>query len=72
MRMDSRQGVRVMSDTIIVAIISFIGTALGAFRGLRLTSYRIEQLEKTVEKHNGVMERVYKLEEDVKNLQGVR
>ena len=28
----------------------------------KLTNYRIEQLEKKVEKHNGVIERVYELE----------
>lgn len=27
-----------------------------------LTAYRIEQLEKKVEKHNGVIERTFKLE----------
>nr|DAY73536.1 MAG TPA: Hemolysin [Caudoviricetes sp.] len=28
----------------------------------RLTTYRLSQLEKKVEKHNSVMERTYKLE----------
>ena len=31
--------------------------------------YRIEQLEKKVEKHNGVIERTYKLEGEVLELQ---
>ena len=39
-----------MQIEIIVALISFAGTALGAFGGIltsgKLTSYRIEQLEK--------------------------
>lgn len=56
-----------MQIEIIVALISFAGTALGAFGGIltsgKLTSYRIEQLEKKVEKHNKVIDRVYKLEE---------
>lgn len=30
----------------------------------KLTNYRVEQLEKKVEKHNQVVERVYKLEQD--------
>lgn len=55
-----------MTDTIIVAIISLIGTLGGSLLGVltanKLTTYRIEQLEKKVEKHNNVIERVYKLE----------
>ena len=52
-----------MSSEIVVAVCSFAGTAVGSFSGLRLMSYRIEQLEKRVEKHNSVIERVYRLEE---------
>ena len=51
-----------MTETIIVAIISLIGTFLGTFSGVRLMSYRIEQLEKKVEKHNNVVERTYNIE----------
>ncbi len=55
-----------MSDVVIVAIISLIGTLGGTFGGIltssKLTNYRIEQLEGKVEKHNKVIERVYKLE----------
>ena len=54
-----------MSDTIIVAIISFAGTCIGSLAGISLIKYRIDQLEKKVEKHNNVMERTFKLEEDV-------
>ena len=52
-----------MEKEIIIAVISFAGTVLGSFGGVRVISYRIEQLEKKVEKHNNVIERVYKLEE---------
>lgn len=52
-----------MTEAIIVAILSFLGTCLGSWGGIRLMSYRIEQLEKKVEKHNNVIERVYRLEE---------
>ena len=56
-----------MSDTIIVTVISLIGTLAGSLGGIlvanKLTNYRIEQLEKKVEKHNNVIERVYKLEQ---------
>lgn len=55
-----------MSDAIIVAIISFAGTCLGSFAGLSLIKYRLEQLEKKVEKHNSVVERTFILEEDIK------
>lgn len=55
-----------MAETVIVAILSLIGTLAGTFGGIltanRLTNYRIEQLEKKVEKHNNVIERVYNLE----------
>ena len=54
-----------MNDTVIVAIISFFGTALGSFGGLKLMSYRIEQLEKKVDKHNHFAERLPVLEEKI-------
>ena len=57
-----------MSDVVVVAIISLIGTIAGSFGGImtsnRLTGYRIEQLEIKVEKHNNIVERVYKLEDN--------
>lgn len=52
---------------IVVALIGLAGSAFGAFIGVlasaKLTNYRIEQLEKKVDKHNTVIERTYKLEE---------
>lgn len=54
-----------MTDTVIVAIISLLGTLLGSFGGTQLVKYRIEQLEKKVEKHNSIVERTYILEEKV-------
>ena len=39
---------------------------LGSFSGTQLIKYRIEQLEKKVEKHNSIVERTYILEEKVK------
>lgn len=57
-----------MSETIIVGILSLFGTLIGSLGGImaanKLVVYRIEQLEKKVEKHNNVIERVYKLEKD--------
>lgn len=51
-----------MDNTIVVAVLSLIGTFVGSFSGMKLMSYRIEQLEKRVDKHNNVIERVYNLE----------
>lgn len=55
-----------MSETIIVSVISLIGTLGGSLGGIlvanKLTNYRVEQLEKKVEKHNSVVERTFKLE----------
>ena len=51
-----------MPETVIVALLSLVGTAIGVFGGMRLVTYRIEQLEKKVEKHNTVIERTFKLE----------
>lgn len=55
-----------MNDTIIVALLSFLGTCIGSLTGIKLIKYRIEQLEKKVDKHNTVIERTYRLEDDVK------
>lgn len=57
-----------MDSEVIVAVISGVGTligsGIGAYASSKLTAYRIEQLEKKVEKHNQVVERTYKLEQD--------
>ena len=55
-----------MSDTVLVAVLSLIGTLAGSFGGIQSIKYRIEQLEKKVEKHNSVIERTYLLEEKMK------
>lgn len=70
-----------MTSTIIVAILSLVGTFVGTLGGIlaanKLVVYRIDQLEKKVEKHNGVIERMYKLEtrvavdeEEIEHLKG--
>ncbi len=55
---------------IIIALLSLAGTLVGSLAGVlaanRLTTYRIQQLEKKVEKHNTVIERTYRLEEMMK------
>ena len=56
-----------MSENIIVALITLGGSGIGSLVGIivssRLTAYRLEQLEKKVDKHNCLIERTYKLEE---------
>ena len=53
-----------MSDAVLVALIGLAGSGLGSvLASAKLTSYRLEQLEKKVEVHNKVIDRVYKLEE---------
>lgn len=60
-----------MKTEIIVAAISFAGTMLGTLGGIvtsgRLTAYRISQLEKKVEKHNNLVERMMLVEASVQS-----
>lgn len=55
-----------MGESIMVALLGFLGTLLGAYASNRkaaaLTAYRLEQLEAKVNKHNQVIERTYQLE----------
>nr|MDD6334966.1 hypothetical protein [bacterium] len=52
--------------SIIVAILALIGTCVGSYSGFKLTSYRVEQLEKKVDKHNGFAQRMPVVEEQIK------
>lgn len=56
-----------MTETIIVALLALIGTLAGSYMSNRkmtaLLDYRMAQLEERVNKHNEVIERTYKLEE---------
>ena len=60
-----------MNGETLVSILSLIGTLVGAFGGIivssKLTIYRIEQLEKKVDKHNNFAERMPVLEEKLKD-----
>ncbi len=55
-----------MTENIIVAILSFIGTLVGSLLASSKTravlEYKIDDLQKRVDKHNQVIERTYKLE----------
>ena len=55
-----------IDNTVVVALLSLLGTLIGSFTGIitanKLTNYRLSQLEKKVDKHNHVIERMYELE----------
>lgn len=55
-----------MIESIIVGVLSLTGTIIGSFGGMRLMSYRIEQLEKKVDKHNNFAERMPVVEQRIK------
>lgn len=52
--------------TVIVGGLSLIGSLAGSFGGMKLMAYRIEQLEKKVDKHNNFAERIPVMEEQIK------
>ena len=59
-----------MSENITIALITLAGSGLGSLVGIlasaKLTNYRLEQLEKKVDKHNSIIERTFVLEEQMK------
>ena len=61
-----------MIQEITIAVLSLLGTLIGTFGGIitsaKLSNYRIEQLEKKVEKHNNVIERMAIAENDIKTI----
>ncbi len=58
-----------VSAEIIIAGLSLLGTLAGTAGGIivsgKLVNYRIEQLEKKVEKHNNLITRTFRLEQAV-------
>lgn len=60
-----------MNTELIVAGFSLVGTLVGSMAGImtanKLTTYRIEQLEKKVEKHNNLAERMIIVEQSTKS-----
>ena len=56
-----------MDSTIISAMLALIGSLVGTFGGImagnKLTEYRLKELEKKVDKHNNLIERMYKVEQ---------
>ena len=61
-----------MSTELMVAMLALAGTLAGSFTGIlvanRLVNYRLEQLEKKVEKHNNLVERIAMAENDIRIL----
>ena len=55
-----------MQPEIIVGLLSCAGTVIGTLGGImatsKLTNFRLQQLEEKVNKHNNLIERVYKIE----------
>ena len=62
---------KIIDSTIIVALISMAGTIIGSMIGVMKsndkTLYRIEQLEKKVEAHNNLVERMTIVEQEEKS-----
>ena len=61
-----------MADTIFVAVLSLLGTLVGSVAGIlaanKMTNFRLEQLEKKVEQHNNLAERIVLIERDLQDL----
>lgn len=62
-----------MNTTVILGAMSLVGTLVGTFTGIltsaKLTNYRLKELEKKVDKHNALVERVYCVEGQIRELQ---
>lgn len=62
-----------MGEAIVVALIGLSGSVFGSLIGVlasqKLTQYRLQKLEEKVDKHNNVIERTYKLEGRVTELE---
>ena len=55
-------------STVIVGALSLIGTLVGSYSGMRLMSYRIEQLERKVDKHTSLTEEIPVIKEHLRTL----
>lgn len=56
-------------NAIISALAVIAGTIISAVVSNQLIKYRIEQLEKKVDKHNNIIERTYQLETEIEVLE---
>lgn len=55
-----------MWGEILVACASLLGSIIAGISGYKLTAYRVEQLEKKVEKHNSFGEKIPVIQEQIK------
>lgn len=59
-----------MDNNVVISLISLFGSLIGTLGGIvvssKLTAYRLEQLEKKVDKHNHFAERLPVVEEQIK------
>lgn len=55
-----------MRSEVVVALLSLVGTFIGTIGGIlatqKLVSYRLQKLEEKVDKHNNLIDRMYKIE----------
>lgn len=62
-----------MPTEIVVGLLSLVGTLIGSLLGIlaanKLINYRLQQLEKKVDLHNNAVERLFKVEGQVVELQ---
>lgn len=60
-----------MEPELVSALLALVGTIVGSFGGImaanRLTTYRLEQLEEKVKKHNNLVERMAIVEQSTKS-----
>ena len=60
-------------ETVLAAVVTagfaFLGVYMSNRKQAALVAYRLEKLEEKVDKHNNVVERMYRLEEQVKTIQ---
>ena len=58
--------------TVIVGVLAFVGTLVGAYcsnnKTVALVTYRLQALEKKVEQHNKVVERMLIAENEIKTM----
>lgn len=55
-----------MRSEVVVALLSLVGTFIGTIGGIlasqKLVTYRLQKLEEKVDKHNNLIDRMYKIE----------
>lgn len=58
-----------MESQIIIGVLSLCGTLIGTIGGIlasnKLTNYKIDKLQEQVNKHNNLIDRMYKIESRV-------